>query len=93
MAIHGDAIPQAALIRSGPCATRYSFLVKTDFPAVYRDHINQMLKPLDANGAKPIALVNPLERDVAGTPVCVVDHCYGCTAGQDSSGGGALVAA
>lgn len=28
--------------------------------------------------------------DVAGTPIRVADHCYGCTAGQGSSCGGAL---
>ena len=31
-----------------------------------------------------------LQVDVAGQPICVADHCYGCTAGQGSSCGGAL---
>ncbi len=31
-----------------------------------------------------------LVADVAGTPIRVADHCYGCTAGQGSSCGGAL---
>jgi radical SAM/Cys-rich protein len=31
-----------------------------------------------------------LERDPAGDSVIVADHCYGCTAGQGSSCGGAL---
>jgi radical SAM/Cys-rich protein len=31
-----------------------------------------------------------LEMDLAGNPVIVADHCYGCTAGQGSSCGGAL---
>jgi hypothetical protein len=28
--------------------------------------------------------------DLAGNPIVVADHCYGCTAGQGSSCGGAL---
>jgi len=31
-----------------------------------------------------------LEQDLAGRPITVADHCYGCTAGQGSSCGGAL---
>ncbi|WP_323845011.1 arsenosugar biosynthesis radical SAM (seleno)protein ArsS [Microbulbifer magnicolonia] len=31
-----------------------------------------------------------LERDMQDTPIRVADHCYGCTAGQGSSCGGAL---
>ena len=29
-------------------------------------------------------------QDVSGAPIVVADHCYGCTAGQGSSCGGAL---
>jgi len=29
-------------------------------------------------------------RELAGEPIAVRDHCYGCTAGQGSSCGGAL---
>ncbi|MDQ5911334.1 MAG: hypothetical protein QG599_3431 [Pseudomonadota bacterium] len=61
---------------------------------VYDCDFNQMLKlPLGANGAKPVALADLLDRDLVGTRVRVADHCYGCTAGQGSSCGGALVAA
>ncbi|MCO1334375.1 arsenosugar biosynthesis radical SAM protein ArsS [Microbulbifer sp. OS29] len=31
-----------------------------------------------------------LERDLRESPICVADHCYGCTAGQGSSCGGAF---
>jgi hypothetical protein len=31
-----------------------------------------------------------LRRSVDGDPIIVADHCYGCTAGQGSSCGGAL---
>ena len=37
-------------------------------------------------------LINTLvfRGDLAGNPIAVRDHCYGCTAGQGSSCGGAL---
>jgi hypothetical protein len=31
-----------------------------------------------------------MDRDLDGNPIVVRDHCYGCTAGQGSSCGGAL---
>lgn len=31
-----------------------------------------------------------LEKDLEGTAICVAEHCFGCTAGQGSSCGGAL---
>jgi radical SAM/Cys-rich protein len=51
---------------------------------------NQMLgMPL---GDSPMArhLVDLLDHDVNDTPIHVAGHCYGCTAGQGSSCGGAL---
>ncbi|WP_202798343.1 MULTISPECIES: DUF3641 domain-containing protein [Comamonadaceae] len=33
-----------------------------------------------------------LKQDPVGRPVRTADHCYGCTAGQGSSCGGALKA-
>lgn len=51
---------------------------------------NQMLGlPLGGHG-KPIQLSELIERDIEGAPIRVADHCYGCTAGQGSSCGGAL---
>ena len=37
-------------------------------------------------------LADLLEQDPAGLPVRIADHCFGCTAGQGSSCGGALKA-
>jgi radical SAM/Cys-rich protein len=37
-----------------------------------------------------IHLEDWLEMDLEGNPIIVADHCYGCTAGQGSSCGGAL---
>ena len=55
---------------------------------MYDCDFNQMLGlPL---GGKRTRLRELLERDLADSPIAVRDHCYGCTAGQGSSCGGAL---
>jgi radical SAM/Cys-rich protein len=60
---------------------------------VYDCDFNQMLGlPLKANGEKRPRLAELIGRDLAGNPIAVRDHCYGCTAGQGSSCGGALAA-
>jgi radical SAM/Cys-rich protein len=58
---------------------------------VYDCDFNQMLGlPLRVEGAKRTHLSELIGRDLAGNPIAVRDHCYGCTAGQGSSCGGAL---
>jgi radical SAM/Cys-rich protein len=58
---------------------------------VYDCDFNQMLDlPLSLAGKKRIQLADLIGRDLAGNPIAVRDHCYGCTAGQGSSCGGAL---
>jgi radical SAM/Cys-rich protein len=60
---------------------------------VYDCDFNQMLGiPLHVAGRPRVRLSQLVGRDLAGNPVEVRDHCYGCTAGQGSSCGGALVA-
>lgn len=55
---------------------------------VYDCDFNQMLDmPL---GGRPTHLSELLDADLAGRPIAVSGHCYGCTAGQGSSCGGAL---
>lgn len=57
---------------------------------VYDCDFNQMLGlPLGAARA-PVHLADLLERELDGHPIHIADHCYGCTAGQGSSCGGAL---
>ena len=62
----------------------------------YRGHLydcdfNQMLGlPLKGLGRERPHLRDLLVGDVTGNPVCSGDHCFGCTAGQGSSCGGAL---
>ena len=60
---------------------------------VYDCDFNQMLGlPLRAPG-KPRTHVRDLAvAPLKGLPIVVRDHCYGCTAGQGSSCGGALAA-
>ncbi|MGE5640141.1 MAG: arsenosugar biosynthesis radical SAM (seleno)protein ArsS [Clostridia bacterium] len=58
---------------------------------VYDCDFNQMLDlPLHAQGSPRPRIAELIGRDLAGNPIAVRDHCYGCTAGQGSSCGGAL---
>jgi radical SAM/Cys-rich protein len=58
---------------------------------VYDCDFNQMLGlPLRIDEKKRARLAELIGRDLAGNPIAVRDHCYGCTAGQGSSCGGAL---
>jgi radical SAM/Cys-rich protein len=57
----------------------------------YDCDFNQMLGlPLVIEGRKRVHLSELIGRDLEGNPIRVRDHCYGCTAGQGSSCGGAL---
>jgi radical SAM/Cys-rich protein len=58
---------------------------------VYDCDFNQMLDlPLARNGRERVHLADLLADDIAGNPIRVAGHCFGCTAGQGSSCGGAL---
>lgn len=58
---------------------------------VYDCDFNQMLGlPLVHAGKSRIHLSQLMGADLAGNPIAVADHCYGCSAGQGSSCGGAL---
>jgi radical SAM/Cys-rich protein len=58
---------------------------------VYDCDFNQMLDlPLAHNGCDRVHLSQLMDIDIAGNPIRVAGHCYGCTAGQGSSCGGAL---
>jgi radical SAM/Cys-rich protein len=58
---------------------------------VYDCDFNQMLGlPLAIEGKKRPHLSDLIGRDLRGNPIAVRDHCYGCTAGNGSSCGGAL---
>ena len=67
-------------------------LVSVDWQGyAYDCDFNQMLAlPLQVGGKKRVRLAELIGRELAGNPIAVRDHCYGCTAGQGSSCGGAL---
>jgi|SRR5680860_164537 len=72
-------------------------LISVDYRGyVYDCDFNQMLGiPLHAasssNSQRPRTHLRDLiDYDLEGNPIMVADHCYGCTAGQGSSCGGAL---
>jgi radical SAM/Cys-rich protein len=67
-------------------------LVSVDWQGhVYDCDFNQMLGlPLRVAGRSRPHLRDLLGRNLEGNPIVVRDHCYGCTAGQGSSCGGAL---
>ena len=61
---------------------------------VYDCDFNQMLDlPIADDENEKIHLSALLDRDLTGHPIRVAGHCFGCTAGQGSSCGGALKAA
>lgn len=58
---------------------------------VYDCDFNQMLGlPLRMNGSQRTHLSELFDEDLSGHRIAVRGHCYGCTAGQGSSCGGAL---
>ena len=67
-------------------------LVSVDWQGyLYDCDFNQMLGlPLRVAGRSRMHLTDAMRRDLDGNPIVVRDHCYGCTAGQGSSCGGAL---
>jgi radical SAM/Cys-rich protein len=67
-------------------------LISVDWQGlVYDCDFNQMLGlPLSWSGRGHTHLSDLMGNDLAGNPIVVADHCYGCTAGQGSSCGGAL---
>jgi len=69
-------------------------LVSIDWQGYLHDcDFNQMLGiPLSVPGKAKVHVSQLAGLDLDGNPIAVADHCYGCTAGQGSSCGGALEA-
>jgi radical SAM/Cys-rich protein len=67
-------------------------LLSVDYQGyVYDCDFNQMLGlPLQHASQLKTHLRELMDVDLLGNPIVVRDHCYGCTAGQGSSCGGAL---
>jgi radical SAM/Cys-rich protein len=69
-------------------------LVSVDWRGNVHDcDFNQMLGIPLAGRPGAVHLSALLDRDIEGEPIAVAAHCYGCTAGQGSSCGGALATA
>jgi radical SAM/Cys-rich protein len=67
-------------------------LISVDWQGIVYDcDFNQMLGLSLTHGQrKRVHLADLIDDDITGNPVRVAGHCYGCTAGQGSSCGGAL---
>jgi MoaA/NifB/PqqE/SkfB family radical SAM enzyme len=67
-------------------------LISVDWQGyVYDCDFNQMLGlPLHWHTQKRRHISELLSTNLTGNPIVVAGHCYGCTAGQGSSCGGAL---
>ena len=67
-------------------------MISVDYKGyVFDCDFNQMLDlPLPYDGRERMHLSDLLDEDLTGNPIRVAGHCYGCTAGQGSSCGGAL---
>jgi len=67
-------------------------LLSVDFQGyVYDCDFNQMLGlPLKIGQKQRVKLRDVQHAELRGNPIQIADHCYGCTAGQGSSCGGAL---
>lgn len=80
---HRDENLEGVMCRSTVSIDWMGFLYDCDF--------NQMLDlPLPAAQGTKLHVSEALDRSFEGRPIAVRDHCYGCTAGQGSSCGGAL---
>lgn len=79
---------QAENLQSVMCKT----MLSVDWQGyVYDCDFNQMLEmSLTNEQNKKLHLSDMLEIDIDGQSIAIADHCYGCTAGQGSSCGGAL---
>jgi hypothetical protein len=75
-------------LRSVMCKTQIS----VDWQGnLYDCDFNQMLLiPSEDSQRKPRHINDLLKGDIQDCAIKVADHCYGCTAGQGSSCGGAL---
>ena len=80
---HSDANLETVMCRN---------LVSIDWQGyAYDCDFNQMLDlPLEINNKNRCHVSELDKKRIEGNPIVIADHCYGCTAGNGSSCGGAL---
>ncbi len=86
------ALLKGAHCRENLAAVMCRNLVSVDWQGfVYDCDFNQMLDlPLSLGGRQRVRINDLIGVDLQRNPIITADHCYGCTAGQGSSCGGAL---
>ena len=96
----GEFQPYMALLKGAYRAENLDTVMCTSLVSVdwqgqlYDCDFNQMLGlPMRLSGEVRPHLRDLLQHETLGGPIRIADHCYGCTAGQGSSCGGALKAA
>ena len=83
---------RGAFVASNLATVMCRSLVSVDYEGfVYDCDFNQMLNlPLISTDKPKPHLRDLLTLDLTAAPIAIGEHCYGCTAGQGSSCGGAL---
>ena len=82
-AAHAEANAEHVMCRSTVSIDWQGYAYDCDF--------NQMLGlPMRLDGSPRTHVADLVSTDVEGRPIAIRDHCFGCTAGQGSSCGGAL---
>ena len=86
------ALLRGAFVASNLATVMCRSLVSVDYEGfVYDCDFNQMLDlPLISTDKPKPHLRDLLTLDLTAAPIAIGEHCYGCTAGQGSSCGGAL---
>ncbi len=91
-----DRYLDVAAERASRCQSRARHVPQPDLGRLAGLRLRLRLQP-DARSAaarprarKRVHLSDLLDAEIAGQPIRVAGHCYGCTAGQGSSCGGAL---
>jgi radical SAM/Cys-rich protein len=89
---HDDANLHGVMCRTTVSVDWQGYLYDCDFNQMLNLPMRGWSEADDVQAKPRLHLRDLLSRKVDGMPITVADHCYGCTAGQGSSCGGALAA-
>jgi radical SAM/Cys-rich protein len=87
---HDDANLHGVMCRTTVSVDWQGYLFDCDFNQMLNLPMRGWSEEDDVQAKPRLHLRDLLSRKVDGMPITVADHCYGCTAGQGSSCGGAL---